>query len=137
MLHLELSFGLSALGYAAAAEHWEGRTERAWLAVSLGLGASIGKELVDAAGFGDPSWKDLAVDVVGVALGTLVAWLLDLSLRPTRSPQRPWTGRTANTGTCAVRTTFSATLPSNSRSRPVWPWVPMTIIVAPCSAAVR
>lgn len=30
-------------------------------------------------------------------------------------------GRTDNTGTCDVRTTFSATLPSKTRENPVWP----------------
>lgn len=51
----------------------------------IGFGAAVvigaGKELVDLAGFGDPSWKDFTWDVIGAAVGTVLSfafeWVLD------------------------------------------------------------
>ncbi|MGZ3478566.1 MAG: hypothetical protein ACXVCJ_28960, partial [Polyangiales bacterium] len=39
---------------------------------SIALGA--GKEIYDATGHGDPSWKDFTWDVIGTAVGLGLAW---------------------------------------------------------------
>ena len=41
----------------------------------------MGKELADLGGYGDPSWKDLAWDGLGMVTGLAVAWGLDLLIR--------------------------------------------------------
>ncbi len=130
-LHLSLSATISAGTYAAVVPLESEPLWRLTIAATVGLGAGVGKELFDATGHGDASWKDLTWDVIGVALGSAMMWLWDLWLRQARiTPYRPVTVRTARTGMRAVRTTFSATLPNSHRSRPVCPCVPMTIMVA-------
>jgi len=47
----------------------------------LAAAAAIGKETLDLAGYGDPSWKDLAWDGVGMVAGLAVAWGVDLIAR--------------------------------------------------------
>lgn len=77
-LHFGFSAGISALGYGGAALFTEDRGVRVLAGVGLGLAAGIGKELLDLAGLGHPSWKDLAWDVMGTAVGVLLSWVLDV-----------------------------------------------------------
>lgn len=89
MLHFGVSTGLAAGGYAVSSLIWEGRSER--LAAGAGFSLAIGaaKELYDMAGYGDPSWRDFAWDVVGTGAGLLLAWGIDeLFFRP-RSSVKP------------------------------------------------
>lgn len=86
-----LHFGASALvaggGYAIGAAAFEGYGPRLALGIGLGLAAGLTKELLDAAGLGDPSGKDLVWDVAGVAVGVGVAFSIDFAVRgPSRSP---------------------------------------------------
>lgn len=37
----------------------------------------MAKELWDLSGHGSPSWKDFTWDVIGVATGLLLSWLVD------------------------------------------------------------
>jgi len=86
MLHFGVSAALAAGGYAAGSLAWDGTGERlaAGAGFSLALGAA--KELADMAGYGDPSWRDFAWDVVGTGAGLLLAWSVDeLFFRPHRS----------------------------------------------------
>lgn len=137
-LHFSISAAISAGSYALAIPLWDEPLARVSFAASIGLSAGIAKELLDLAGYGDPSWRDFTWDVIGVALGTAVLWLFDLWLGNhapdpiARTQDARTTARTASTGIRAVRTTFSATLPSKNRSSPVCPCVPITISVAPC-----
>lgn len=119
-LHLSLSTTITTSAYAAAIPLWDDTITRVAFAASLGLGTGIGKEAFDAMGYGDASWRDLAWDAIGIVIGSAIGLLWDLCLGqyPRRSYGLP-TGRTANTGTRAVRTTFSATLPISRRSSPV------------------
>ena len=55
---------------------------------ALAAAAGIGKETLDLAGFGDPSWKDLAWDGIGMVAGLAAAWSVDLLARGV-SEQRP------------------------------------------------
>ena len=56
------------------------RQSRALLAAStVTAGAGIGKEVWDARGHGDPSWRDLTWDGIGIAAGTgLAVWAVRL-----------------------------------------------------------
>lgn len=76
-LHFSFSAGLAGLGYGGAALMTEDRGLRVAVGAGLALSAGIAKELADLAGLGHPSWKDLAWDVAGTAVGLLVSWLLD------------------------------------------------------------
>ncbi|MGI5865733.1 MAG: hypothetical protein ACOX6T_27230 [Myxococcales bacterium] len=76
-----LHFGVSALlaggGYALGAlaceEEWA-----PWVAgAGLALGAGAAKELYDLAGGGSASFRDLAWDAAGMAVGLLTAWAID------------------------------------------------------------
>jgi putative lipoprotein len=59
---------------------------RAAAGATLALGAGIAKELLDLAGTGDPSWRDLTWDVVGTATGVLVASGIDYLIRRASRP---------------------------------------------------
>lgn len=76
-LHFSACAALAGVGYAGAA-HFD---EPPWLRLAVGatvaLSAGVGKELLDLAGRGAPSWRDLAWDVAGTAVGLVSAWLLD------------------------------------------------------------
>lgn len=52
------------------------------LAVGVGLSAAagIGKELLDLAGLGTPSWKDLAWDGFGLVFGTALGLVVNVLL---------------------------------------------------------
>lgn len=98
-LHFSFSAAISVGSYALAIPIWEDPVPRAVFAASLGLGAGVAKELYDLAGYGDPSYRDLAWDVLGVTLGTFLSLLIDLCLRDDSS-----TTANARDGTLAVAT---------------------------------
>ncbi len=79
-LHFTLSAGIASVGYAAFVPITETRSVRLLGGAGVGLLAGVAKESLDLAGYGDPSWKDLAWDVGGVATGVLIAWVVDLAL---------------------------------------------------------
>lgn len=64
-------------GYALGAIFWEDKGARLASGAAVGLGAGIAKEIWDMTGRGDPSWRDLAADVVGTGTGLLLAWGAD------------------------------------------------------------
>lgn len=76
-LHFSFSAGLAGLGYGGAALVTEDRAIRLVVGGSVALGAGIVKELLDLGGLGHASWKDLAWDVAGTAVGLALSWLLD------------------------------------------------------------
>jgi uncharacterized protein YfiM (DUF2279 family) len=79
-LHFSFSAGLAGLaglGYGGAALVTEDRALRLVAGGAVALGAGIAKELLDLAGLGHPSWKDLVWDVAGTAVGLVLSWLLD------------------------------------------------------------
>lgn len=79
--HFDVSAGVAAVGYAGSAAYL---VDARWKALALGGGAAIAlgaaKEGWDALGYGDPSWKDFAWDVVGAVAGLAIAWGMDLAL---------------------------------------------------------
>lgn len=80
-LHFGVSAGIGAGGYMAGALLFEARGHALVLGGALGLVAGAGKELLDLAGAGDPSWKDLTWDAIGTVSGLGLAWGLDLLVR--------------------------------------------------------
>lgn len=95
-LHFGVSAGLSAGGYAASALLFERPGERALAGAAFALSAGVAKELFDLAGGGDPSWRDLAWDGIGTAVGVGIALSLDVwLLQPERGAARRSTARLA------------------------------------------
>jgi putative lipoprotein len=84
-LHFGLSTALASGSYAASALVLDPPWQRALVAAGFTLSLGAGKELYDATGHGDPSWRDFTWDVLGCAVGLGVALLIDLVLR---SPPR-------------------------------------------------
>lgn len=85
-LHFGVSAGLGAGGYAASSLIWDEPWQRALAGATLALSAGVAKELWDASGHGDPSWKDLCWDGLGAAVGVGLATGIDLWLiKPSNS----------------------------------------------------
>lgn len=87
-LHFAASAGLAAGGYAAGALLWERQELRLVFGAGLSLGAGAAKELIDLAGAGDPSWRDMAWNVAGATTGLLAAWAVDRAITGARTTPR-------------------------------------------------
>lgn len=87
-LHFAASSTIAAGGYAIGAAFFEARGHALIVGGALAAAAGIGKEALDLAGFGDPSWRDLTWDGIGIAAGLAVAWSVDLLVRGV-SERRP------------------------------------------------
>lgn len=90
-LHFGISAALAGAGYGVTSAFTESRPARLAVGASVALAAGVGKELLDLAGLGHPSWKDFAWDVIGAATGLLVAFVIDwFIVRPlSTAPPRP------------------------------------------------
>jgi uncharacterized protein YfiM (DUF2279 family) len=79
--HFDVSAGIAAVAYAGSAAYL---VDARWKALAIGGGVTIaiggGKELLDLAGLGDPSWKDFAWDAIGTVAGLAIAWGVDMLL---------------------------------------------------------
>jgi putative lipoprotein len=79
-LHFAFAGAIAGAGYGVTTA----ATPDRWKAFAVGGAAAVGagalKEGLDAAGLGDPSWKDFAWDVIGAACGLGVAWALDVAV---------------------------------------------------------
>lgn len=80
-LHFSACALIAGGGYVAGTQLFEARYEALLLGAGASATAGVTKELVDAAGAGSPSWRDLAWDAAGMAVGLGAAWGLDLLLR--------------------------------------------------------
>ncbi len=87
-LHFGASAGIASAGYGMAAIGYDERWPRFLWGGGVGLAAGVGKECADSLGAGQASWKDLTWDVLGVAVGLGVAWLLDVAISRDRLPKR-------------------------------------------------
>jgi putative lipoprotein len=87
-LHFGASATLAAGGYALGASLFEARGHALLAGAGLAALAGIGKETLDLAGYGHPSWKDLAWDGIGLAFGLTLAFGIDLLVRGV-SPATP------------------------------------------------
>ena len=79
--HFAVSATIASGGYVAGAFLFDARGHALIFGAGLTAAAGIGKEALDATGFGDPSWKDLAWDGIGMVTGLAVAWAIDLAVR--------------------------------------------------------
>ncbi len=86
-LHFSVSVGLGASGYAGSALLFDGYGARTLAGAAFSLSIGVAKEVYDATGAGDPSWKDLTWDAIGTAVGVGVALLVDLAIRGEPHPQ--------------------------------------------------
>ncbi len=80
-LHMGVCAGITGGGYGLATQVTDDVAGRAALAASLGIGAGLGKEVLDAMGLGDPSWKDFLWDVIGTSIAVTVAVSIDFGVR--------------------------------------------------------
>lgn len=79
--HFVASSGVTGAGYLTASFFTDDVVARAVFAAGLGVAVGGGKEVLDAAGLGDPSFKDLTWDLVGTATTVAIAVTFDLALR--------------------------------------------------------
>jgi putative lipoprotein len=104
-LHFAAAGAIAGAGYGITTA----LTDDRWKAFAIGGGLAIGagalKEGVDAAGYGDPSWKDFAWDVIGAAAGLGVAWAIDVAAHGGKMPPLTATER-PHVGTGMLRIAF-------------------------------
>lgn len=81
VIHYGVSAGIAGGGYVAGALIFDTRAPALGVGAAAATLAGVGKELADLGGYGDPSWKDLAWDGLGMVTGLAVAWGLDLVIR--------------------------------------------------------
>ncbi len=80
-LHFGASSLIAASGYTIGAFVFDARGHALIAGAALAAAAGIGKETLDLAGYGDPSWRDLTWDGIGMVAGLVVAWSVDLVAR--------------------------------------------------------
>lgn len=83
-LHFGVSLGLAAGGYGLSSLFLAPPRYRALVGFSFALSLGVAKEAWDAAGHGDPSWRDVTWDILGGLTGTALAWGVDLALKRAR-----------------------------------------------------
>lgn len=83
-LHMGVSAGITGGGYAIATQLTDDIAGRAAIAASLGIGAGLGKEVLDALGLGTPSWKDFLWDFIGTGIAVSVSVSVDFGVRAAR-----------------------------------------------------
>lgn len=76
-LHFSVSLGLAGAGYGVSASFLDDPPARAAVGASFALLLGASKEIWDARGRGQASWRDLTWDVLGAATGVLFAYLID------------------------------------------------------------
>jgi putative lipoprotein len=80
-LHFGVSAAIASGSYAVSAALFDARGHALLLAGGVTMAVGIGKETLDLAGYGDPSWKDLAADAAGMIVGLALSWSVDLLVR--------------------------------------------------------
>ena len=86
-LHFGVSAAIAGGGYAVASPFFDEYGARAGLGAGLALTAGLTKEALDAAGLGRPSWRDVAWDVFGTAVGIGISLTIDYCVRSASSPE--------------------------------------------------
>jgi putative lipoprotein len=95
--HLLVSSGAAFATYIWLGHSGLESTSRAGVAALVVLGVGALKEARDALGYGHASWKDMTWNVIGTAVGLVVAWAVERWLWP-RSVSPPRGGwRESNT----------------------------------------
>lgn len=79
-LHFTLSALITAGSYGVSTVFTEQIPVRIAFGAGVGLTAGAAKELLDLAGFGHPSWRDVAWDALGTAVGVGISVAFDVAL---------------------------------------------------------
>jgi putative lipoprotein len=108
-LHFGVSAGIAATSYTAGAIVFDARGHALLAAGGFTLAVGAGKELLDLAGYGDPSWKDFVADVAGTIAGLAVAWSVDLLVRGVSDSQPLFRLPSHSSTTAAVSSPFVLT----------------------------
>jgi len=82
--HFTISAALAASGYGLSAIVIDDRKNRVVLGATFAIGVGYSKEVLDAVGFGTPSWKDFVWDLLGSGVGVGLAVALDAAFSPSR-----------------------------------------------------
>jgi len=86
-LHFGVSGVLAATGYATSSLWFDKAWQRASVGAAFALTLGVTKELVDLAGYGHPSYKDMLFNLAGTALGVTLAYLVDLATGTDSKPE--------------------------------------------------
>jgi putative lipoprotein len=78
--HLAVASAIGGGGYALGTAIWPERSRAILLGAGAALLAGAVKEGLDAAGLGDPSWKDFTWDAIGAACGVGIAITFDVGI---------------------------------------------------------
>lgn len=85
-LHFGFSAGIAGGSYALSASIFDARGHALLAAGGVTLAIGAGKELLDLAGYGSPSWRDFVADIAGTLAGLAIAWSIDLLVRGVDDP---------------------------------------------------
>lgn len=80
-LHFTLSAAIAGTAYGFTSLISNDMRVRIAFGGGVALAAGAGKELLDLAGYGDPSWRDFAWDVIGTVIGVGISVSIDLAVR--------------------------------------------------------
>lgn len=80
-LHLTLSTMAASGAYGVSTYYTDGIAARVAFGAGFGIAVGAAKEFLDLTGFGDPSWKDFAWDMIGTALGVGISVTIDVATR--------------------------------------------------------
>jgi len=80
-LHFTLSTMISSGAYGVSTYSTDSVATRVAFGAGVGIAVGAAKELLDMTGFGDPSWKDFAWDLIGTAVGVGIAVTFDVATR--------------------------------------------------------
>ncbi len=86
-LHFAACATISGAAYGVGALVTPDVRLRVVFGAGAGLVVGAGKELLDLAGLGDPSWRDFAWDVIGTVVGVGLSVAIDASVRGLRPGQ--------------------------------------------------
>ena len=87
--HFAVAGTIAGVGYGLSSTFSDSVAFRIAMGGSLAIAAGAGKEIWDATGHGDPSWRDFTWDVIGAAAGIGVAVVIDLATRQPRPHAAP------------------------------------------------
>jgi putative lipoprotein len=87
VLHFSVSVALGGVGYGGAAWWVRPPWQRAALGGAFALSLGAAKEIYDASGRVDASWRDFTWDIAGAAVGVGIASLIDFAAR--RGSEQP------------------------------------------------
>lgn len=101
-LHFGATTSLAIGGYALGAALFESKGAGLLMGGGVAVTVSVGKELIDLAGAGHPSWKDLAWDGLGTVTGLAVAIGVHVLIEAVSKPSRPPPPTLAPSGAVSV-----------------------------------